>query len=123
MAKETYYFSHDYYARTDRKLVALAMKHGMVGIGVFWCLVEMLYEEGGAMPMECERIAFALRTDVVIIKSVINDFELFEFDADLFWSNSIIERLKLRCEKSAKAKKSALKRWEKFRDCGDDANA
>jgi hypothetical protein len=116
MAKETYYFSHDFYARTDRKLVAIAMKHGMAGIGVFWCLVEMLYEEGGAMPLEYERISFELRTNVDVIKSVVNDFGLFETDDDLFFSKTVIDRLKLRQEKSEKARKSINKRWEKFEE-------
>jgi hypothetical protein len=114
MAKDTYYFSHDYFSRTDRKLVAITMKHGMEGIGVFWCLVEKLYEEGGAMPLEYERISFELRTNEDVIRSVINDFELFEHDDDLFWSKTVIDRLKLRKEKSEKARKSIEKRWEKF---------
>ena len=116
MAKETYYFSHDYYARTDRKLVSLAMKHGMAGIGVYWCLVEMLYEEGGAMPIEYERITFELRTDTNVVESVINDFGLFNHDDELFWSEAVIERLKKRSEKSEKARESIRKRWDKYED-------
>jgi hypothetical protein len=116
MGKETFYFPHDYNARTDRKLVNVLMRHGLLGIGLYWCLIEMLYEEGGFLPFEYERISFELHITHDIIKSLICDFELFQFDAEKFWSVSVIERLKERCEKSEKARESINKRWEKYRN-------
>lgn len=110
--KETYYFSHDYNSRNDRKMQRLLMQKGVEGIGIFWCIVEMLYEEGGSMLLsECERIAFELRTDCERIKFVLLESELFENDGKTFWSNSVIDRLNKRKEKSVKAKESADKRW------------
>jgi hypothetical protein len=90
------------------------MKHGMSGVGVYWCIVEMLYEEGGYLPFEYERISFELRTDMKIIESVINDFELFKNDQKTFWSESILDRLKQRCNKSEKARQSISNRWNKL---------
>jgi hypothetical protein len=113
--KKAYYFSHDYNARADRKLVNLNIKHGMEGIGVFWCLVEMLYEEGGHMPLEYERFAFELRTDIKIVKSIINEFDLFVNDESKFWSESVLERLSKRYEKSEKARESVQKRWDRLK--------
>lgn len=115
MSKNTFYFSHDYYARNDRKVRALSMKHGMEGIGVFWCIVEMVYEEGGFMPPEYERIAFELHSNVELVRSVVEDFELFNCDGENFWSESIIERLKERASKSDSARKAVYVRWEKYR--------
>lgn len=110
--KETYYFSHDYNARNDRKMQRLIMKQGVEGVGIFWCIVEMLYEEGGSMLLsECERIAFELRTDCERINFVLLESELFENDGKTFWSNSVLDRLNKRKEKSVKAKESADKRW------------
>ena len=80
MTKGTFYFRHDCNARTDRKLINLSMKHGMQGIGIYWCVVEMLYEEGGYLPLEYERISFELRTDTKVIQDVIQGFELFNYD-------------------------------------------
>ena len=72
----------------------------------------MLYEEGGSMLLsECERIAFELRTDCERINFVLLESELFENDGKTFWSNSVLDRLNKRKEKSAKAKESADKRW------------
>jgi len=116
------YFSHDYGARNDRKMTRLVMKHGMQGIGIFWCIIEMLYEEGGYLPLEYERITFELRTEYDIVKSVIHDFDLFEFDNDLFYSNSILTRLGERAEKSEKARESINARWDKYRKNKDNTN-
>lgn len=115
MKKETFYFSHDYNARTDRKLVNVIMKYGMAGLGVYWCIIEMLYEEGGYLPLEYERITFELRTEKNVIESIINDFDLFKNDLDKFWSVAVLERLKKRNEKSETARKSINKRWGKYK--------
>jgi hypothetical protein len=88
------------------------MKHGMDGIGIYWCLVEMLYEENGYLPIEYDRITFELRTEKAIIESVITEFELFENDENKFWSNSILDRLQERVIRSEKAKNSVNKRWK-----------
>ena len=46
MAKESFYFSHDYGSRNDPKLVKVLMKLKQEGKGVYWDLIEMLYEQG-----------------------------------------------------------------------------
>jgi hypothetical protein len=109
------YFSHDYNARTDRKLTNLSMIHGLTGIGAFWCIIEMLYENEGILPTEYDRIAFELRTDNNLIKSVINDFELFVINGDTFYSESVNSRLKIRTDKSDKARENVAKRWDKYK--------
>lgn len=114
--KSTAYFSHDYNARNDRKLVKLKVKHKMAGVGVYWCLVEMLFEENGRLSLsDIDFIADEFRTDPEIVESVIKDFELFEFDEDCFWSNSVMSRLEIRAEKSKKASDSVTLRWENER--------
>lgn len=50
--KDTFYFQHDYNARTDPKLQDVLIEHGAAGLGVFWCVVEQLYEQGGAFAFE-----------------------------------------------------------------------
>lgn len=113
MAKDTYYFTHDYNARSDKELVKVRMKLGIAGIGIYWCIVEMLYEENGyLMRTECERIAFELQTDESSIRYIVENLHLFQFDEDRFWSNSVLARLSKRREKSVKASNSALKKWE-----------
>lgn len=111
------YFSHDLNARNDRKMVSLAMVHGMAGVGVYWSIVEMLYEEQGRlMRSECERIAFELRTQCDIIESVIADFDLFQCDEKWFWSTSVIRRIEAQLKVASGAKKAAEIRWQKFKN-------
>lgn len=114
--KDTFYFTHDYYSRHDKAMVSLQMKKGVAAIGVFWCIVEMLYEEGGYLSLdEYERITFELRCEYDLIKYVIEESELFEIKDGYFYSNTILERLKVRQEKSKKATNSINKRWENQR--------
>jgi len=109
------YFSHDYNARNDTKLVKLFMKLGLEGIGAYWCIIEMLYEEGGyLLRNEYERIAFELRTDYNVIKKIVEELDLFVFDDEKFWSETALSRLNQRMEKSQKARESVEKRWKKY---------
>ena len=111
------YFSHDYNARNDKQLVKLHMKKGLSGIGAYWCIVEMLYEEGGYLNIdEYERITFELRTDYDLIKSVIEEFDLFKNDDIRFWSETALFRLQERMAKSQKARESVQKRWNKLKN-------
>jgi uncharacterized phage protein (TIGR02220 family) len=124
--KETFYFSHDYNTRTDPKIKRLLQKHGILGYGIFWALVEDLYQNANALPTDYESIAYDLRTECELVKSIVNDFDLFKIIGDTFQSLSIERRLVERSEKSNKAKVSANARWNKVKDANafnKDANA
>ena len=115
--KETFYFSHDYNARSDWKLIKVAMKYWMEWIWTYWCIIEMLYEEWWYLDLEeYERITFELRMEYKIVESILNDFWLFEKDDKKFWSNSVLDRLKQRMNKSEKARISVQKRWDKKKE-------
>jgi len=112
ISKDTFYFSHDYHARHDPKMQKLNMVLGMEGIGIFWCLIEICYEQGGKIRLdECESIAFDMRTHCDRILEVLKNFSLFDFDGTIFSSKAVTERLNSRIDKSEKARKSAEKRW------------
>ena len=112
MAKDTFYFSHDYNSRNDEKIKALIFKHGLKGYGIFWSIIEELYNNANELQTNYERIAFELREDVIIVKSVIEDFELFVISDNYFGSMSVKKRLEERANKSKKASDSVNKRWE-----------
>lgn len=117
MAKDTYYFSHDYNVRTDNKIKRMLVKHNMVGYGIFWAIIEDLYNNANALQDDYESIAFDLRVDEKVVKSILNDFDLFEINDGIISSLSVQRRLDERDSKSTKARESALYRWNK------DANA
>lgn len=112
MAKDTFYFSHDYNARNDIKIKKLISKHKYRGYGIFWAIIEDLYNNSNALPTDFECIAFDMREDKKVIESIIKDFELFVFDGDTFGSLSVQKRLDERDSKTIKARASANKRWE-----------
>ena len=116
--KETFYFTHDYNARSDEKIKRLIRIHWMQWYWVFWSIVEDLYQNANALRLDYDSIAYDIRVDWELIKSIINDFDLFIIEWDIFWSKSVEKRLLERDEKSSKARESARKRWDK-----KDANA
>ena len=114
--RDTYYFSHDYNARTDSKIKRLIARHGMAGYGIYWAIVEDLYQNANALPTDYESIAFDVRTDADTLKSIVVDFGLFQVEGDSFGSMSVQRRLDEREEKSEKARGSARARWERNAD-------
>ena len=109
--EKSYYFSHDYGSRSDIKIKKLLAKHGYCGYGIFWALVEDLYSNENALPLDYETIAFDLRVDSNTLQSVVEDFGLFVVANNIISSNSVASRLQKRQEKSDKAKRSAKARW------------
>lgn len=114
MSKDTFYFSHDYNTRSDSKIKKLMSIHGWLGYGIFWAIIEDLYQNANALPLHYDSIAYDMRTTPDIIKSIVLDFELFVINGDFFSSKSVQERLDKRNSKSIKAKESAEKRWNKY---------
>lgn len=110
--KDTFYFPHDYDTLQDEKIKRMIRKHGMIGYGVFWAIVEMLYMNANALRTDYQGIAFDLRTDCNIVTSIICDFDLFVVHENKFRSLSVERRLVERAEKSRKARRSAIYRWE-----------
>lgn len=111
--KKTYYFQHDYNARNDPKLQAVMIKYGLAGIGAFWCIVEMLYEQDGTLPItSISSIAYTLHADEEMLKNIVCKMDLFECNKKFFWSRSVRKRLGIINEISEIRRKAAEKRWK-----------
>jgi hypothetical protein len=105
------WFSHDYNTRVDYKIKKLIIKHNYQGYGLFWAIVEELYKNANALPLDYECIAIDLRADCELVTSVINDFGLFKIEDGIISSESAQRRLDERNSKSIKARESANLRW------------
>ena len=111
--KETFYFQHDYNARNDPKLQDVLIDLGVAGIGIYWCIIEQLYEQGGTLPIRsCKSIAFALHVDCNVVERLVHDYELFKNDGEKMWSESVLNRLNRRKDISDKRKLASLARWQ-----------
>ncbi len=118
MEKKQSYFSHDSNARNSEKLIRLRMRHKAAGYGVFFMILERLREEPNYMSVkDYNVIAFDLREDASLIKSVVEDFGLFVFtdDGKYFYSESLSRRMGIKDSEKAKrseaGKKGMARRW------------
>ncbi len=96
MSKEAYYFSHDSNARNDEKLLAVRMRHKSAGYGIYFMILERLRDSNNYTSIkDYNVIAFDLREDAGLIKSVVEDFGLFVFtdDGKYFYSESFNQRM------------------------------
>lgn len=114
------YFSHDSNARNDEKLVRLRMRHKAAGYGVYFMILERMRDANNYMcAKDYNLIAFDLREDAALIKSVVEDFGLFVFteDGKYFYSESFLKRMGMKDDVSRKrseaGKKGSSKRWHK----------
>lgn len=110
------YFSHDYYATLDPKIIALLGDYGAVGYGIYWRIVEMLHaEESHTLPLKdyiYKALAQQMVTSVEQISTIINDcinvYELFIACDDCFYSkrvNDNIQKMEETKEKRSRAGK------------------
>lgn len=109
----TNYFSHDVDAHKDPKCSALIAEKGMIGYGIYWCLIEILHEQGGKIekfPKLHEGLAFQLRIEVeqieALLQALINDYQLLKEDEKYIWSDRVLRNLDEQ-EKKRMAKQEA----------------
>lgn len=92
--KDAQYITHDLGARNDPKLVDLQMAMGGLGLGIWWCLVEMLWEQDGYLPMNFRSLAYSLKwAKAKDVERVVTEFGLFENDGQRIWNRSALARI------------------------------
>lgn len=90
------YFSHDSNARNSKKLLRLRKRHGAAGYGVYFMLIEKLMEtDDHTLDLDYDMLAFDLRVKKGFIKSVVENFGLFEFKVGEVRMNSDELQMKL----------------------------
>lgn len=124
MKKETYYFSHDYNAIQDPKMMSLLFNCGLSGIGMYWILIELLHQQpNNEMDYQdyCNFIDFYGISDgeneqlLSNIKDKLIEIGLFIKKDNTIYSNRVLENTKKMEEykkgKSEAGKKGMEKRW------------
>lgn len=114
MSLENLYFKHEFNARNDPKIIKLKMKLGVEGIGIYWCLIEYLYEQNGFLSVEdIETFCFNERIEEEKVHQVI-ELAKFKYDKTRgYYSSGVLERIVKREEYSLAQKNKANKRWNK----------
>jgi len=106
------YFNHDSAARNDYRIIKLRATLGYEGYGVFWAVLELLFtEENKICTSQYDILAYGLQCDPIILKQVIEDFDLFVIEDGCFYSRRLNNHIEEINNKSKKAKESVSKRW------------
>lgn len=118
MKKNVFYFSHDYNAANDVKILFLRQQLGMEGYGIYWYIIEQLANAGGRLPLTIIPVlAMQMHTSEVKVKGVIQNFDLFHMEEANFSSIRLNNHLDTMNEFSSKrslaGKKGMEKRWNK----------
>lgn len=116
MAKDTFYFQHDYEPLSDPKLLALVGEFGAAGYGIFWRIVEMLHSDEshrlGHEKYIYSAIAKQMSTPVEQVEEVINYAivvcKLFVSDGESYWSERVYRNVEKREEIADKKRKAGL---------------
>lgn len=95
--KDVYYFPHDSNAVEDPKCIKLVNTHGTSGYGLYWILLEKLRQQQNfKLPLDIlPNYARYYNAKVKVVESVVRDFDLFVVKDDLFYSETLIKRMKL----------------------------
>lgn len=105
--KDAYYFSHDANAQRDPKCSALISDFGYEGYGMYWALVEIMYEQGGKIkkfPKLMDGLARHFSCDkgklTKLIEALLHEFGLLQEDASYLWSDRVLRNVEERLIKS-----------------------
>jgi hypothetical protein len=113
MKNKSYYFSHDYNAANDTKVLFLRHQLGMEGYGIYWFIIERLADAGGKLPLELIPVlSMQMQSTDIKVKGVIMQFDLFRIDEGEFWSERLNDHLGLRAKLSESGKNGAISRWK-----------
>lgn len=114
------YFLHNSGARNDLKVMQMRARLGLEGYAIYFMILERMMEESDHLcPKDYNILGFDFKADAKKVKSVVEDFGLFEFTKDrkYFFSKSFLSHIATKDEKtkrrSASAKRAANARWEK----------
>lgn len=116
MSKDSFYFSHDYNARNDEKILELRSTYGAEGYGVFWMMVETMAENKNAgmnrLLVGGLSLSYGIPKDkLCLILEFCISVGLFYEDDGVIFSKRLQVHRELRLERSEAGKLGAEKRW------------
>ncbi len=114
------FFSHDASASRDEKILEMKMDYGARGYGLYWEIVEYLFEQAGTAKFIPKMVSMAINEDVRAVKKFLKDcieiYGLFDTDGEYFWSNRLRSELDRIEDLSTKRSKAASRKYEKNKD-------
>lgn len=119
MAKETFYFQHDYNARNDDKILELRSKYGAEGYGIFWMIIETMAENdnGGAKAGLIGGLSLGYgvaKEKLVEVFKYCLEIGLFYEEAGYYYSKRLLTHKEFRKVLSENGALGAAKRWRGY---------
>lgn len=110
------FFSHDYNASDDVKILFMRQQLGMEGVGIYWYVIERLAQAGGKLPLKIVPVlSMQMQVPDVKVMAVINQFELFTVEDERFFSQRLLCNItmvtRIKDKLSDAGKRGARKRW------------
>ena len=123
-------FTHSVSISSDIRMQRVIRTLGMEGVGVYWMIMEALCRDEGSLALvTLSDLAFAMHVKEDLVRELVLDSGLFEFDENDFWSKELIEDLLQTKEESERkerlknrASKAASRRWKKEKAISDSAH-
>ncbi len=102
--KDTYYFPHDFHARHDTKINAMMVDFGVEGYGMYWVLIELLYEQRGNKLEKFPKLFYGLAAELSVdpdraekfVLALLNEYRLLDEDETYIWSEAVLRRIEIR---------------------------
>ena len=123
------YFPHQYNAHDDEKLQQVIINHGLAGYAVFFLLLEYLGQKKDRVLSKdfYKVLSWNYRIDEDIVRSVVEDYELFEVSDNHFSSDGLNDRMSALDDKIAKRRAAGalggLKRVANLKQNSSNAQA
>lgn len=119
MAKDTFYFSHDYNARNDPKILELRSEYGLEGYGLYWCLIETMAEDKNGVVIASLigglSIGYGIpKNKLMEIINFMVKLNLLQEQNGTIYSKRLLEHKMKRKHLSDKGREGAIKKWEKI---------
>lgn len=116
MPKETFYFSHDYNARNDDKILQLRSRYGVGAYGLFWMIVETMAENerGGFEKRLIGGLSLGYGVAIGWLSEIIEyclEIGLLYEKEGVIYSKRLLNHKEFRKELSEFGKDGAKKRW------------
>lgn len=93
-------------------MLFLRQSLGMEGVGIFWYIIERLAQSGGKLPLKIIPVlSMQMQVTEAKVQAVINNFELFNLEEDIFFSMRLLDSINLRKTLQEAGAKGAAKRW------------
>lgn len=116
MAKDRYFFDHDYTARNDDKILELRADFGAEGYGIFWMVVETMAENenGGAKASLMGGLSYGYgvaKDQLIAVVAKCLEVGLFYEIDGYYFSKRMLQHKTFRKAFSDNGKEGAKKRW------------